>query len=241
MNRVKTDITGGNKRGISGLSEAQGIALAAVLLLLLVITLIGTVSLRMSREQQTMSNNMRDFTRAQFAAEQAVREAIDLPIWSVDPDPSSPDPDWKHVVTGTGKSDGTNTDYSYLYTIRHQTALGSVAVDSGGFPYYVIEAEGKSGKGRRQLEVVVVSLYDSYSVVEDAFIGCNGIDFDANGDLKSYNSDDSVFTPGNKGNAKTLVADVHHVKSLHEDANLTLATLAQDLLLWKEENMNEVS
>ena len=40
---------------------------------------------------------------------------------------------------------------------------------------------------------------------------------------------------------KTLVADVHHVKSLHEDANLTLATLAQDLLLWKEENMNEVS
>ena len=79
-----------NRWMVKPLKPAPGIALAAVMLLLLVISLIGTISLRMSKEQQTMSLNLKQLTRAQFAAEQAVREAIDLPIWSVDPDHKTP-------------------------------------------------------------------------------------------------------------------------------------------------------
>ena len=68
--------------------SSRGIALASVMLLLLVITLIGTVGLRMAGQQEKMSSNLKQLTRAQFAAEQAVRESIDLHIWTVDPDPT---------------------------------------------------------------------------------------------------------------------------------------------------------
>lgn len=183
---------------LTDISAAQGIALAAVLLLLLIITLIGTVSLRMSKEQQTMSLNLKQLTRAQFAAEQGVREAIERQIWLDDLDPTSTT--WRIKGTGSG------TDYNFTYTVEHRIALGAVAVNEDGFPYYVIKSEGVSGKGRRQLEVAVVRLYNSYSLVEDAFIGCRGVPFNSNGTIASYNSD-GQFTPGDNANIKTLEAN----------------------------------
>jgi len=177
--------------------KISGLALATVLLLLLVITLVATVSLRMSKEQQTMSLNLKQLTRAQFAAEQAVREAIDLPIWSVDPDPNNPDLTWEHEGSGSG------TDYSFVYRIKHKIATGSVAVDSEGFPYYAVEAEGVSGNGRRQVEVGVVSQYESVSAVDDAFIGCRGVPFNSNANVSSYNSS-GVPTDGNNAIVRTL-------------------------------------
>ena len=213
MKKPQNSMTTPLKSVIPSLTSVRGIALAAVLMLLLVITLIGTLSLRMSREQQTASMNLRDLTRAQFAAEQAVREAIDLPIWSVDPDPDNPDYNWIHVVSAPN----AGTDYGYSYTIRHKQALGSVAVDSEGFPIYVVQSEGTSGNARRQLEVAVVSQFKSISVVEDAFIGCRGIPYNSSGTIGSYRSD-GQFTTGDNANIKTIEADA----DVTIDSNATL-------------------
>ena len=40
---------------------------------------------------------------------------------------------------------------------------------------------------------------------------------------------------------KSLASDVAHIQDLHEDHNLTLAKLVQDLQLWRNESEEEVS
>ncbi|MEM1110602.1 MAG: PilX N-terminal domain-containing pilus assembly protein [Pseudomonadota bacterium] len=176
--------------------STRGIALAAVVLLLLVMTLIGTLGLRMAGQQETMVSNLKQMTRAQFAAEQAVRQAIDSQLYLLD--------DGTDAWTTTGQ--GSGTDYTYTYIVSKKSAYGTVATTDDGFPYYVVNAEGQSEDARRQIEVAVVSLYNSVTAFDSAFIGCNNVYLNSSIDFDSYNSETGARRTGG-ADVKSLVTD----------------------------------
>jgi len=179
----------------------NGVALVVALVMLSVIALVAGVMLRNVAQQEKLSAATISVSKAQFAAELGLRDAI-LRITAVEGTPNkivgpvltSPQ---ALSVFATGSYDGYAStppdDYQFDYTVEYKlvtnptTNISVPITNDRGQAVYVVKAEGRSGVARRRVEIGIIDNFRS-SPFGFGLIGCEGVWLEAAAETRSLNS-----------------------------------------------------
>lgn len=199
------------------LQKQKGVALIVALIMLSMITLVAGVLLRNSAQQEKVTYSNTTVAHAQFAAELALREAINrITLPETDPNFLPRPPITNLGVFATGSKDSSTESppgsYKYSYTIEYKKLNNVIAFDNRGRPIFLVKAEGQSNNARRRVEIAIVDTFER-SPFGFGLTGCQGVWLDSNTIVRSLNSKfdtypldpigkDALF--GNAGNILTL-------------------------------------
>lgn len=211
----------------------SGVALIIALVMLSVILVVTGVLLRNTRQQEQLTGSNTAAARAQFAAELALRDAVQrLTAPSTSPNAitkpaatSATALTWAVSRSVDATTLSTPADYKYQYTIQYRRlspddANSPLAFTERGQPVYSIRATGESGNARRRAELAVI---DSYmpSPWGWGLIGCEGVWLAGNNHTRSLNSATTPYPLGSRGQLRSYPL---------WEANGSILTLETDLL-----------
>lgn len=132
----------------SAMRRQRGVALAITLLLLVVLTLLGTTGLVEAVLELRMADNAQYQQRAFEAAEFGIEQAMHSPGLTTSFSYASP-----KVVPDTGAAPGVpgSSPDSYSYRLYYDTSMG--AADGLQAYHFVVEATGTSARGATDTHV----------------------------------------------------------------------------------------
>jgi hypothetical protein len=119
-------------------NRCDGITLVTALLLILLMTMMGTLGMYLSRQHAGISSNYLQQVQAEYAAEHGLKMALEADPFAFDDRPQ--DINWQY------QGSGNDSNYSYQFTITHQVFEGEVVTGNAGQMLYVIQSTGQSGE-----------------------------------------------------------------------------------------------
>ena len=193
----------------------KGAALVISLLFLLILSVLAISALNTTTLEEKMTSNQKLGIEAQLAAETGARDGItkimDATITDTGNESSTT---WSVNRSVSGMPSGVTADY----TVSHRTIGGSVANNSAGKPFYMIQSTGTAGGITRTVEVVVSFTYEGSGVFANAMVGCEGVALSSNATTNSYSSSGQAST-GDNGDVFTVNPNANITLDANVDIN----------------------
>lgn len=189
-----------------------GVALIIALVMLSVILTVTGVLLRNTRQQDQLTGTNTAAARAQFAAELALRDAVQrltapatsaIAITNKPAVTSANALTWVFSRSVDATTLTTPADYKYQYTIQYRRLNpddpnSPIALTERSQPVYSIKATGESGNARRRAELAIIDAY-APSPWGWGLIGCEGVWMAGNNHTRSLNSETTPYPLGSRG------------------------------------------
>jgi len=193
----------------------KGIALIAVMVMVLVVTIFAVTAAKLSTSEKWLSSNYHFTRKAYYAADAGVLDGISRLVNEQVKDTARTSTTWG--VNQKFYSSGFSNEFTITHLLNSTGT--SVVNDSAGRPYYAIHPTGwdnPSKNAEKTIEAIVsVKITNAYN---SAMVACNNINVGGSGKIDSYDSANGAY-------GGTNIGSNGDIRTCNANANISISTV----------------